>query len=88
MALILVVEDYDDARELVAMCLQHAGYAVIQAASGEEGVHMAGDAALGRTPIIAFTAQPVAAHTELFSAICGKPAEPSTLLEAIRTALR
>jgi CheY-like chemotaxis protein len=38
---VLVVEDYDDARDLVATLLEHAGYSVVAAADGFEGVAMA-----------------------------------------------
>jgi CheY-like chemotaxis protein len=41
MSQVLVVEDYDDARTMVEMILQDAGYQVLLAADGFEGVTMA-----------------------------------------------
>lgn len=41
MSQVLVVEDYDDARTMVEMILQDAGYRVLLAADGFEGVTMA-----------------------------------------------
>ena len=41
MSQVLVVEDYDDARTMVEMILQDAGYQVLLAADGLEGVTMA-----------------------------------------------
>jgi CheY-like chemotaxis protein len=41
MSQVLVVEDYDDARTMVEMILQDAGYQVLLAADGVEGVTMA-----------------------------------------------
>ena len=41
MARVLVVEDYDDARELVGMILESAGHSVLTAADGHEGIALA-----------------------------------------------
>lgn len=41
MSQVLVVEDYDDARMMVEMILEDAGYRVLSAADGAEGVSMA-----------------------------------------------
>jgi two-component system cell cycle response regulator DivK len=41
MSQVLVVEDYDDARAMVEMILQDAGYRVLLATDGFEGVTMA-----------------------------------------------
>jgi two-component system, cell cycle response regulator DivK len=41
MSQVLVVEDYDDARAMVEMILQDAGYQVLLAADGVEGVTLA-----------------------------------------------
>lgn len=41
MSQVLVVEDYDDARMMVEMILADAGYRVLLAADGAEGVSMA-----------------------------------------------
>lgn len=38
---ILLVDDFDSAREMYAMCLQAAGYEPIEAASGEEAIDLA-----------------------------------------------
>ena len=38
---VLVVEDYEDARAMVEMILEDAGYHVLLAADGEEGVALA-----------------------------------------------
>jgi CheY-like chemotaxis protein len=38
---ILLVEDYDDARELYSMCLRSSGYDVIEAATGTDAVALA-----------------------------------------------
>jgi CheY-like chemotaxis protein len=42
---ILLVEDFDDARELYAICLRASGYEVIEAATGDEAVALARSAA-------------------------------------------
>ncbi len=39
--LILLVEDFDDARELYALCLRSAGYRVLEAPTGEDGLRLA-----------------------------------------------
>ena len=39
--LVLVVDDYDDTREIYATCLEHAGYRVAVAADGREAVALA-----------------------------------------------
>lgn len=39
---VLVVEDYDDARELISLWLTTSGYRVIEARDGEEAVEAAG----------------------------------------------
>lgn len=41
MSQVLVVEDYDDARLMVEMILEDAGYRVLLAADGREGVALA-----------------------------------------------
>ena len=41
MSQVLVVEDYEDARAMVEMILEDAGYQVLLAADGAEGVTMA-----------------------------------------------
>ena len=41
MSQVLVVEDYDDARAMVEMILEDAGYHVLLAADGAEGVQLA-----------------------------------------------
>lgn len=38
---ILLVEDFDDARELYSLCLRSAGYDVMEAARGEDAIAMA-----------------------------------------------
>jgi CheY-like chemotaxis protein len=38
---VLVVEDYEDARHLIALVLEGAGYRVLSAADGLEGVELA-----------------------------------------------
>ena len=38
---ILLVEDYDDARELYSTCLRSSGYEVIEAATGNDAVALA-----------------------------------------------
>ena len=38
---ILLVEDFEDARELYSMCLRSSGYEVIEAATGTEAVALA-----------------------------------------------
>lgn len=43
---ILIVDDYEDCREIVALQLQNLGYDVIEAMSGEEGL----EKALGQRP--------------------------------------
>ena len=40
---ILVADDDDDVRELIGFRLEHAGYAVISAADGEEALNLARD---------------------------------------------
>ena len=40
MATILVIEDMEDTRETVCLMLQRAGYEVIEAANGKEGLKM------------------------------------------------
>lgn len=37
-SLVLVVDDFDDARELYCACLKHAGYRTAEARNGEEAV--------------------------------------------------
>ena len=37
-SLVLVVDDFDDARELYCACLEHAGYRTAEARNGEEAV--------------------------------------------------
>jgi two-component system, cell cycle response regulator DivK len=37
-SLVLVVDDFDDARELYRACLEHAGYRTAEARNGEEAV--------------------------------------------------
>jgi CheY-like chemotaxis protein len=39
--LVLVVDDYEDAREIYATCLEHAGFRVAVAADGREAVALA-----------------------------------------------
>ena len=46
-ALILVVEDDPRSRRLVHDLLEHAGYAIVEAGSGEEGVRLANDSPYG-----------------------------------------
>ncbi|HET9267453.1 MAG TPA: hypothetical protein VFO31_04790 [Vicinamibacterales bacterium] len=41
MSQVLVVEDYEDARAMVELILEDAGYQVLLAADGVEGVTMA-----------------------------------------------
>lgn len=38
---ILLVEDFDDARELYALCLRAAGYTVVEVSTGEEAIRLA-----------------------------------------------
>lgn len=38
---ILLVEDFDDARELYALCLRSAGYVVTEVSTGEDAIRMA-----------------------------------------------
>jgi CheY-like chemotaxis protein len=38
---ILLVEDFDDARELYALCLRAAGYLVTEVSTGEEAIRVA-----------------------------------------------
>jgi CheY-like chemotaxis protein len=38
---ILLVEDFDDARELYAICLRAAGYDVLEVSTGEEAIRLA-----------------------------------------------
>jgi CheY-like chemotaxis protein len=43
--LVLVVDDYDDSREVCAECLSVSGFGVLQAGSGAEAIQVALDAA-------------------------------------------
>jgi CheY-like chemotaxis protein len=43
---ILLVEDFDDARELYALCLRAAGYSVVEASTGEDAVRLARERAM------------------------------------------
>jgi two-component system OmpR family response regulator len=44
MPLILIVDDFPDGRDVMALVLRHAGYSVLTAASGTEALRVAQDA--------------------------------------------
>jgi CheY-like chemotaxis protein len=37
---VLLIDDHDDTRELVALVLEHAGYSVLQASQGQQGLDL------------------------------------------------
>src|SRR5215217_4091221 len=86
---VLVVEDDGGVRAFLVSVLQHQGYRVVAAASGEEALQLLGDELAPDVPVIIVTGDPVHAYaqaqgrTSLNYQVLPKPVAPELLEHAV-----